>query len=179
MKSSEGQKDKRDTQTKDAGEATASTMNVGEQTGLEIPLSTPHNEESETPKPSPDSLMKQYQMMVDVYKFHFEISLKFIIFYYAITGAILSYYLSEPNTGFMYYALVLPIFMGFVFSAFAFLGALEVDSIKKHIVVVADGLHLKAFPDERLLERLKLMLMLTSALFFGTAICLLWVTCNR
>lgn len=38
------------------------------------------------PKPSPDILMKQYQMMVDVYKFHFEMALKFINFYCAITS---------------------------------------------------------------------------------------------
>jgi len=41
-------------------------------------------EESKVPEqpqvPDKDTLMKQYQMMVDVHKFYFEIVLKFLIF---------------------------------------------------------------------------------------------------
>jgi hypothetical protein len=127
-----------------------------------------------------DNLMKQYQMMVDIYKFHFEMVLKFILFYYAITGAILSFYLTQPNAGFMRtYALLLSSVLGFGFSVFAFLGALEVSPMKDHIAEVARDLHLKVFPTEKLMNRLKFMLIVTSVLSSGIAICLLWLVCKR
>lgn len=121
-------------------------------------------------EPPDDSAMKQYQMMVDIYKFHFEIVLKFIIFYYAITGAVLSYIFSQPNSGFMRFGLVLPIFMGIALGLFALFGAVEVDPLKKDITRVTEQLHLKPFPSERLLDRLALMLSVTSVLCFLTAV---------
>ena len=126
-----------------------------------------------------DNLMKQYQMMVDIYKFHFEIVLKFIIFYYAITGAILSYYLSQPNTGFMRFALVLPIFMGLVLGVFAFFGAIEVGPLKDDILRVTVQLHLQPFPTVNLLNRLGGMLIVTGVLSVLTAICLAIVSIWR
>lgn len=143
-------------------------------------MSSP-TEESKSPEsaPSPDTLMKQYQMMVDIYKFHFEIVLKFIIFYYAVTGAILSFYLSQPNTGFMRFALVLPIFMGFVFCVFAFFGASQVAPIKNHMVRVTGALHLEPFPNVNLLNRLEQMLRVTGVLSCLIAICLIVVSVAR
>jgi hypothetical protein len=123
--------------------------------------------------------MKQYQMMVDIYKFHFDIVLKFVAFYYAITGAILSYWLSKPNAGFMRYALALPILMGIALGVFALFGACEVDPLKKDITRVARRLHLRTFPSSNLLTRLKWMLRVTGVLSFLTAICLLFVTIWR
>lgn len=123
--------------------------------------------------------MKQYEMMVDVYKFHFEMVLKFIIFYCAITGAILSFYLSQPNTGFMRFALAFPIFLGFVFCVFALSGASHVDPMKNHIVQVTGDLHLEPFPSVELLKRLKQMLRVAGALTFLIALCLIVVSVAR
>jgi len=131
-----------------------------------------HVEETGKTTLSDDNCMKQYQMMVDIYKFHFEIVLKFIIFYYAITGAILSYYLSKENTGFMRFALVLPIFMGLALGVFAFFGAKEVNPLKKDIIRVTKHLHLEPFPSKNIMERLRCMLIVTGVLSVLTAVCL-------
>jgi len=129
------------------------------------------------PVPSPDTLAKQYQMMVDVYKFHFDIVLKFITFYYAITGAILSFYLSQPKTSIMMgiAALALPIVMGGLFGMFALFGAKQVDAFILEISQAADHLHLKPFPNKNLLTRLKWMLRFTGWLSFLTAGGLAWI----
>lgn len=67
-------------------------------------MSNSEAEESQMlPTADKDTLMKQYQMMVDVHKFYFEIVLKFLVFHYAVTGAILSFYLSQPNVGVMHF----------------------------------------------------------------------------
>lgn len=137
-------------------------------------------EDATNSRPTNDSAMKQYQMMVDIYKFHFEIVLKFIIFYYAITGAVVSYYLSnQPHSGFMHFALVLPIFMGIALGLFAFFGADGVDPLKADIILVTKQLHLAPFPNVRLLNRLKLMLRVTSVLCILTAVCLFIVSVVR
>ena len=139
-----------------------------------------HTEEAKKSlTPSEDNCMKQYQMMVDIYKFHFDIVLKFVAFYYAITGAIVSYWLSKPNEGFMRFALALPIVMGFTLGFFARFGAREVDPLKKDIIRVARHLRLRPFPNRNLLSRLKCMLKVTGWLSLGTAICLLIVSIWR
>ena len=142
-------------------------------------MTTPNNTNVNTDT-SEENLMKQYQMMVDVYKFHFDIVLKFITFYYAITGAILSFYLSQPKTNLMNAALALPIIMGCLFAAFAFFGAKQVDTFTLEISAVTDHLHLDPFPNNDLLGDLKLMLIFTGVLSSLTAIGLLiGVLCLR
>jgi len=140
----------------------------------EATKSTPSTEElkPQKTKPSPADLMKQYEMMVDVYKFHFDIVLKFITFYYAITGAILSFYMRQTKTSLVmnFAALALPIIMGSLFGFFALFGAKQVDAFTSEICEVTDHLHLKPFPNEDLLARLKLMLVFTGLLSFSTAV---------
>jgi hypothetical protein len=147
----------------------------------EASKSAPPTEGQELPKlePAPNDLMKQYEMMVDIYKFHFEMVLKFVAFYYLITGGIVSYWLGEENTGFMRFALALPIGMGVSLGYFAIYGAREVDPFKKDITRVARGLHLDPFPNMTLLTRLKSMLRLTSWFSFVTAISLFLVSIWR
>lgn len=123
--------------------------------------------------------MMQYGMMLDVYKFHFEIVLKLLIFYYAVSGGILSYYLSQPNKGFTRYALVLPVFMSIVLGVFAFLGASQVNPMGEDIVRVTGDLQLDPFPSMKLLEHLKSMLLVAGFLSFGICIALTWVSFAR
>jgi hypothetical protein len=53
-----------------------------------------------TPQPSPPTseiLWKQYELHVGLYKEYLNLLLKFNVFYYAATGALLSYYLSHSS----------------------------------------------------------------------------------
>jgi len=134
--------------------------------------------ESVGPLPSPDkeTALKQHQMIVDLYKFYFEMVLKFLIFYYAVTGAILSFYLSQPNVGFMRYALTLPIFLSVVFSIFSFSGAYRVGPLRDEILRVTRILGSKLYPDTAFL---KYMLNVAGLLFFAIAVGLFVVSWAR
>ena len=43
-------------------------------------------------QPSRDVLWKQYELHVTLYKSHMELVVKLMTFYYAVTGAIVSFY---------------------------------------------------------------------------------------
>jgi hypothetical protein len=76
----------------------------------------------EAPKPD-DLLWKQYCLHVDLYKFYLEIAIKVNVFYYAITGGILSFYFSNPKEQFAKYALVLPAIMSAAFGMLFLVGS--------------------------------------------------------
>jgi hypothetical protein len=44
-----------------------------------------------------DVLMKQYQTLVDTYKTYLDLTLKFVLFSYAVTGGIVSYCLVQAQ----------------------------------------------------------------------------------
>ncbi len=74
-----------------------------------------------------ETLTKHYEVLIDAYKHHLDLVLKVDAFYYAVTGAITSYYLSKPNVGYMRFALILPILMGATLAIFVFFAAYWVD----------------------------------------------------
>jgi hypothetical protein len=51
---------------------------------------------------------RQYALYVDLYKYFFEITIKYNVFYYVITGGIVSFCLSRSNVGIAIWSLVLP-----------------------------------------------------------------------
>jgi hypothetical protein len=50
-------------------------------------------------RPDDMKLWERYEMHVDLYKYYMEFMLKINIFYYGITGAILSYYFTNNANG--------------------------------------------------------------------------------
>ncbi|SRR5258706_38913 len=113
------------------------------------------NDPSPTPKTEPpdnDILMKQYQLMVDTYLKYLEITLKFVVFTYAVTGAILSYYLSHPTEGIMRFALVFPTLLNGAFAASCFVAAQWAHPIGDEIDRVCGLLHVRAYPDPAFLS---------------------------
>lgn len=55
---------------------------------------------------------REYQMSVDMYKFYVAIVVKAILSYYAITGAILTFYFAQTTRPLARWALVLPSALG-------------------------------------------------------------------
>lgn len=58
-------------------------------------------------------LWREYQMGVDLYKFYVDLVIKVIVSYYAITGAILSFYFTKTGVPVARWALALPCLMSF------------------------------------------------------------------
>jgi hypothetical protein len=64
--------------------------------------------------PSPEILWKQYELQVGLYKGYLDLLLKFNVFYYAATGALISYYFSKPDIPWMKYSLGFPVLTVFL-----------------------------------------------------------------
>jgi len=68
-------------------------------------------------------LLKEFQLHVDLFKHYLDLVIKFNVFYYAVTGALLSYYFTNFKTETLVrWSLMLPIFMSVLFGGL-FLGA--------------------------------------------------------
>ena len=94
-----------------------------------------------------DILWKQFVVYVDLYKFYLDLTIKINLFYYGITGAIVSFYFTHPHTPLIRYALCLPVLMGLAFSGIFFWGAHLMPVLRKDIFDIRDKLELATAPD--------------------------------
>ena len=92
-------------------------------------------------------LWKQYCLYVDLYKFYMDLTVKINLFYYGITGAILSFYFAHPSTPLIKYALTLPILMGLAFCGIFFYGASLMPILHHDLFDIRDKLGLATAPD--------------------------------
>lgn len=93
-------------------------------------------------------LWRQYQQNVDLYKFYMDLTIKFNVFFYAVTGAIVSYVLAHHNgNDLIQYALVLPLVMSLCFGVFFIYGAVLMRVLRGDIFAIRDALQLQAAPD--------------------------------
>ena len=115
----------------------------------------------------------RYALHIDLYKFYFDLIIKLNIFYYGITGAILSYYLSKTlNNSQLEYVLFLPKFFGICFAALCIFG----DKSLAHSKADINDLALKMEFDI-LVETSSLnYLMRASAVFVGaSSLVIIWI----
>ena len=68
-------------------------------------------------------LLAQYDAIVDIFKHHLDLTVKFLGFYFTFTGAIVSYYLAHQQQPLMKVSLLLPILFGLILGGIAFWGA--------------------------------------------------------
>jgi hypothetical protein len=59
---------------------------------------------------------RDYSLNADLYKFYLEIIIKVNVAYYAVTGGIVSFCLSQSQGNYIRFALLLPAFMAFCFA---------------------------------------------------------------
>jgi hypothetical protein len=127
-------------------------------------------------QPDKDVMMKQYQILVDTYKTYLDLILKFILFSYAVTGGILSFYLSQRNEGIIKAGLVFPVIMNSAFAALSFLAAGRVKPLSEEVERVTNALDLLATPD---IDFLAFALRLLGVLFIIVACGLVVITFLR
>lgn len=116
-----------------------------------------------------DILWKQFSLYVDLYKFYMDLTIKVNLFYYGITGAILSFYFAHPSTPLIKYSLYLPILMSLMFSAVFFYGAHLMPILRRDLFGIRDKLNLATAPD---LGILTIVLRSFAFLLVIVAICL-------
>ncbi len=115
-----------------------------------------------------DLAWKQYSQHVELYKFYLDMVIKLNTFYYAITGAILSFYFAQRNQiPDVKYALLLPLFMSIGLSVIFIYGAILMKVLRQEVFEIRDELDLRAAPD---LGVLSWFLGVFSIIFIGVAL---------
>lgn len=112
---------------------------------------------------------RQYAMWVDLYKEYLRMVLRLNIFFYAITGAILSYFLAHSDDGLARLALLFPAIMSFAFwYAFSHAAVLIVP-MRNNVIEICGLLRLAVYPEVGVLDGVlkifgRLMLIVAAAL---------------
>ena len=101
-----------------------------------------------TPAVSRDDLWKQYEINVDLYKHYLKLAIEMNVFYYAITGAIVSYYFAhrveQPAIRF---ALGLPMLMSVFLAVFFIYGCIMNRFSRQEMFRIRDALGLCVAPE--------------------------------
>jgi hypothetical protein len=111
-------------------------------------------------------LWRQYNLHVDLYKFYLDIALKMNVFFYLITGGILSFYLANSNERLLKYSFLLPIILSIAFGVVFIYGSILMSVIREDIFRIRDRLNLEAAPDVRVLS---VILRVFAGVFFIVA----------
>src|SRR5262245_7039199 len=122
--------------------------------------------------PTDDQIWKQIQLHSDLYRHYLDITLKFNAFYYVMTGAILSFYLSRSNPGLLRFALLLPITLGVTLAAICVWGGWLNLNTRAYFLDAARQLRLTTWPELRVLT---VVLWASGGLFFLVAVALIIV----
>lgn len=123
-----------------------------------------------------DLYWKQYQLNIDLYRGYLELVLKMNGFYYAVTGAIVSYYFAHEAEPLMRWSLLLPLIMSLALAVFFSLAAWAATVPRKETFELRDALGLKAAPE---IGFLILLLAISAALMLIVAGGLAWVVWCR
>ena len=123
-----------------------------------------------------ESLWKQYQLHVDLYKHYLELTLKFNVFHYAVTGAILSFYFSKSDVSILRYSLLFPMVMSCGFGIFFLYASSLVESVRRDIFAIRDALGLYSAPEVKVLT---ILLRLSATLFLIVALSLVGLFFSR
>lgn len=121
-------------------------------------------------------LWKQYQLNVDLYRSYLELVLKVNLFYYAITGAIVSFYFAHASDPLVRFALVLPLVMSAAFSGFFIFGAILSRHTRTEIFKIRDALGFHTAPEVQVLI---VFLWIFAVIFAFVAAALLWLVLCR
>jgi hypothetical protein len=105
---------------------------------------------------------RQYNVWVELYKYHLELILKANAFFYFIAGGILTFYFAHPELPIIKWSLLLPALMGLALTGAFSYGAWLVHRQSKDFVALASKLNFAMVPDAQLLK----VYLLCSALIF-------------
>lgn len=105
-------------------------------------------------EPTKDVIIKQYEILIDVYKHWLDLILKYNVAYYAGTGAITSYYLAHKDAPLLRYSLLLPIAIGIGLAIFCFLTAYWIHPIDEQLINIRERLNLITTPDPTFITKM-------------------------
>jgi hypothetical protein len=125
---------------------------------------------------SRELLWRQYSMAIDLFKHYLKLAVELNVFFYAITGGVISYYFAHSAEKLIPYALLLPILMSIFFALFFLYGAYLMRYLRQEVFDIRDALQLKTAPD---LQVLSFFLVVSALLMVVVAIGLGFVVYQR
>ncbi len=137
-----------------------------------VPTNTPVPAPEPKPVPPRNFLWKQYELHVGLYKTYLEFVLKFNVFYYAATGAIISYYFAHSDILWMKYSLLFPVLMSFGFATFFIYGACKIGVVRDELETIGSKLGFDTVPEYLVLT---IFLILSATLMVVVALSLLFI----
>lgn len=90
---------------------------------------------------------KDFEMSVELHKFYVDFVVKLNLFYYAVTGAILSFHFSKGSPDVSILALLLPILLSLALGGFFLYSARLGMHLRSNIKNRASELELKVYPE--------------------------------
>lgn len=93
----------------------------------------------------PKLLWDEYKLQVETYRFYLDLVIKINLFFYAITGGILSFYFAGVNKEQVQLALVLPLVMSVLLFAFFLFGGISNKTSQKQVKLLATELGFKVY----------------------------------
>jgi hypothetical protein len=108
----------------------------------------------EVEEPSQRELLwREYALHCDLYKFHFESTIKLVVLMFAVTGAMLGYYINLPPTNDLRKFLLVPACAMNLIVGFGFLVAARgVPARKREVISIAEKLGFQSPPNLGLLQ---------------------------
>lgn len=88
-----------------------------------------------------------FKQNVELHRSYLDLAIKLNMFYYAITGAILSFYFANSHIPMAKYALGLPILLSVALSILFLWCAVLANNLRSHMRTTAGELGLKAYPE--------------------------------
>lgn len=131
---------------------------------------TPLRGERPPDGPNLEDLRLHYETLAGLFKHYLELLVKFNVLFYAITGAILSYYLTHIEIRIARFALLLPAIVALMFALLFVYGIILLEYWRNDLFWIRDQLKLKSILEVRVLS---LFLFISSVLLFIVAVGLL------
>ncbi len=100
-----------------------------------------------TQPPNTELLWRQYSQNVELFKFYMDLVVKLNVFYYAVTGAIASFYFTHTDVQSAKYGLLLPLIMSLALALFFVYGIVLNNVVRNDIFEIRDALGLRVAPD--------------------------------
>jgi hypothetical protein len=116
-------------------------------TTVEEPFDADLGESTESTEPGErEYLWRQYNVWIDLYKFHMELVLKAIAFYFFVAGGIITYYYARDQT-LVCYSLLLPMLMSIAMSIIFFYGSSLATKSRRDLFILTKALNFDVAPD--------------------------------
>jgi len=122
-----------------------------------------------------EKLWKQYDQHITTYKFYLEILVKLMTMYFAVSGAMLSFYFTKTDIPTAKLALYLPLLMSIGLFIFFSVGAYLSTITREDVFNLRDKLDLDVSPDIGVLVLILIIFsVITLACGFGLSYILWW-----